>query len=516
MRRAHPIPLYLLLVLGVGSVTFLTNIAHPSRLCWDESFHIPAAYKYRKSIFFMELHPPLGKLLIALGDHWLDLNSELDCSCLGRGVKTIADEIPPGFDFRSARLVPALFAWLGGGVFFLLLCRLLGNPHLALLSSALYLFDNALIVHFRAAMLDGFLYFFSLCALLCFVHVWRTLEEKRGEGQQVHISLWHYALLGLAVGLAAAVKITGLALVLLPACWWLKDRGGEFRLPFHRWGRPVGVGAVSCGVFLLPLIMVFCTSYYVHIARCTRIDPELAAFYLQPPPRYAHNRSWLQPRMDRYRELLEQGRTGELRHFPELLLLHLVHSARHNSLSPRLRSDQPDQQGSHPATWPVGGRPICFRFSRRGDVAAYSFLVPNPAIWLAGLLGIVMALALLGYRVILRRSTDWVDGSLFQLTGVFALLYVAYMVVMMFIGRVMFLYHYFPPLLSSLLLWNIMLAILADKSPRRACQVAGVLCVAAFFCYLIFAPLTYSTMLTTAQFEARTWFEFWQMRPSTP
>src|SRR4051812_26023991 len=48
----------------------------PEIFFWDENYHMASAAKYLHGIFFMEPHPPLGKLLIALGEKLLSVNGK--------------------------------------------------------------------------------------------------------------------------------------------------------------------------------------------------------------------------------------------------------------------------------------------------------------------------------------------------------------------------------------------------------------------------------------------------------
>lgn len=45
---------------------------------WDENYHIASAQKYLAGIMYMEPHPPLGKLFIALGEYLLNPNKGID------------------------------------------------------------------------------------------------------------------------------------------------------------------------------------------------------------------------------------------------------------------------------------------------------------------------------------------------------------------------------------------------------------------------------------------------------
>ena len=57
-------------VLIVSYFTYFHRYPSPAAPFWDENYYIPDAQKYLNGIFFMDIHPPLGKMLIALGE-WL-------------------------------------------------------------------------------------------------------------------------------------------------------------------------------------------------------------------------------------------------------------------------------------------------------------------------------------------------------------------------------------------------------------------------------------------------------------
>src|SRR4051794_39635298 len=62
------------LILGLSHGTYFREYRLPTVTFWDESYHIPSAAKYLQGVFFMEPHPPLGKMLIAWGEKLLDAN----------------------------------------------------------------------------------------------------------------------------------------------------------------------------------------------------------------------------------------------------------------------------------------------------------------------------------------------------------------------------------------------------------------------------------------------------------
>ena len=78
MKTSHRIRYILpLFVLLVSYFTYLRGYDQPPYLFWDENYHIASAEKYLAKTFFQEPHPPLGKLLIALGERIVHPSSDL-------------------------------------------------------------------------------------------------------------------------------------------------------------------------------------------------------------------------------------------------------------------------------------------------------------------------------------------------------------------------------------------------------------------------------------------------------
>ena len=191
--------IYALAVFILAFFSFFWNYNYPNSSQWDEVYHISSAEKYIKGSLFMESHPPLGKMFIALGEKVLEPNAPkekvgfLGKLCFGQddwlkrpdiidksGFLKV-DQIqsyPTGFSFCGFRLMPVIFATLTAPLFFFLLFLLLRNAHLAAIFSSLYLFDNALILQSRSAMVDSIQIFFIILTLTYFVFV---IEKVTGN-----------------------------------------------------------------------------------------------------------------------------------------------------------------------------------------------------------------------------------------------------------------------------------------------------------------------------------------------
>ena len=194
---------YSILVLCISYFTYFRNYWYPPTLYWDENYHIAAAYKYLNHVMFLESHPPLGKLLIALGEYILHPNKNIN---MEYALTTDhIDQVPANFSFVGVRLFPSLLAALSALLLFFIFYKISHHVYLSFLFTSLYLFDNAIIIHGRGAMLESSLIFFTLLSLLYFL----VLQNRK------KILYRQYVLLGTFIGLTVSAKPEGVLLMLL-------------------------------------------------------------------------------------------------------------------------------------------------------------------------------------------------------------------------------------------------------------------------------------------------------------
>ncbi len=171
--------------LGIGWFARLYNLGFPPTLIWDEIYFPVFARDYLNGTPFFDLHPPLGKFIIALGI-------------------VLAGDTPIGW-----RLMPALF-----GCAMVPLAAILGWYYFkervaALLLATFIACETMLIVYSRTGLMDGILVFFMLATFLAALRV--------GRSEQV---LWPMVMLGLTI----AVKWAAFPLV-VPVGYVLWRRG---------------------------------------------------------------------------------------------------------------------------------------------------------------------------------------------------------------------------------------------------------------------------------------------------
>jgi len=468
-----------LFIFALSFLTYFQNYSYPPALFWDENYHIASAQKYLSGVYFMEPHPPLGKLLIAAGEKLIHPNNQPTDSFI---TTDYARELPANFSFAGYRFFPVLLGWLVAPLLYLILLLLLRNPPSAAVFSFLYVFDNALIVHTRGAMLDSTLIFFCVLGILAFL---LQIEWQKQRGKFLAASL----LFGAAFGAAATTKETGMILLLLPC--------------FLAWKLWPNRDAIGRGLLasVVAFAVVFAGVWYAHFALGSRIEPTL-------PDQGFYQAS------DAYKNILINGQNRSPAAFPVMLWDSFKFMGHYARGVPRLDLCKRDENGSPFFLWPFGARSINYRWETPdGSAYRYLYLQSNPVVWWASFVGVLIAISLLVASVLVPFRKPLV--SRFPLM-VFTTLYACYMLAISQLGRVMYLYHYFPPLLFSFIILALVCHELRQIGPLRFTEQGRKIGLLVFG-FLIFAtfqyyrPFTYYQPLTDAQFARRNLFSAWEL-----
>jgi dolichyl-phosphate-mannose--protein O-mannosyl transferase len=255
------------------------------------------------------------------------------------------------------------------------------------------------------------------------------------------------------------------------------------------------------GFMAVAFAVVFCGIWYTHFALGTTVNPSLP------------DNGYYQASAE-YRQILTEGRTRSLGSFTVMLRDSLKFTSHYAGGVPRLDLCKKDENGSPFYFWPLGARSINFRWETPdGNEYRYLYLQVNPVSWWVSfasvLLGIILLVAPLFSppRAPLRHHF---------LLATFVVLYVSYMAAISRLGRVMYLYHYFPPLLFSFVILGIVFLELerfwkwefTASGKRMGLLVFGLLVFVAFQFY---RPLTYYQPLTDDQFKRRAIFPLWEL-----
>ncbi len=473
---------YALLVLVLSFFTYVWNYGSPASFFWDENYHVASAQKYLEGVFFMEPHPPLGKLFIALGEKITHANIATNQFTGTDYAKDAHD----GMSFWGYRLFPVLFAWFTAPLLFALFLLLLKRPLHAALLTFPYIFDTALIVHSRAAMLDSTMTFFCVATLYCAL----AIRARQGSHKQLMLLS---ALYGIAFACAMATKVLALIMTLtLPFVLW--------SLWPHR-KRIVTMIVSSC----IAGVVVYLSIWQIHFSLARTVNPVL------PDDGYYQS-------SDLGASYLNNGTSASPLHLPVMLWDAWGFLSHYSKGVPELNLCKSDENGSPWFLWPIGARAINYRWETAGTEAHRTLtIIGNPAVWWGVLLAVFVALALLLGKLLLDVREKLPDlPALLLLLG----LYGAYMAAVSQLSRVMYVYHYFLPLLIGMVLLGLLLGSLprlgklALTETRRTWLLLAY-AVVVFLCFQIFRPFAYYLPLTDAQVQARSWNPLWELHCAT-
>lgn len=181
----------------------LFRIYQPSSVVFDEVHFGGFASKYIQGKFFMDVHPPLAKLLITLAGWLAGFDGEFDFKDIGK------DYIEPGVPYVAMRLLPALCGVLAVPVMYLTLLAAGCRPASAVLGAGLVMFENALVTQSRLILLDSPL---VLCTALTALS-WTAFTNQHEQGpRHAFTPAWWFwlAATGLSLGATVSIKWVGL------------------------------------------------------------------------------------------------------------------------------------------------------------------------------------------------------------------------------------------------------------------------------------------------------------------
>lgn len=198
----------LTVVVILSILTRLYNIHEPDHVCWDETHFGKMASWYINRTFFFDVHPPLGKMLIALSgyltnydgkfafekpgdkyDHWTQyLGMRVFCASLGATI--------PVAIYKATK-------------------SMTDSNISAILAGLLVVFDNGMITLTRYILLDPPLILFISMSILGMAE----FSFKRGPStseQPFTTSWWVWlTFTGISIACAFSVKFVGLFIVAL-------------------------------------------------------------------------------------------------------------------------------------------------------------------------------------------------------------------------------------------------------------------------------------------------------------
>ncbi|KAK7094771.1 protein O-mannosyl-transferase 1-like [Littorina saxatilis] len=250
------------LLLTVASLLSRTwHLGLPRAVVFDELHFAKFVSLYMKRIFFFDVHPPLGKMLLALAGSYAGFEGEVKFDRIGA-------EFPSTVPVEALRLVPAVLGALVVPLVYQIAVELGLARWAALLAASFVLFDNALLVQSRFMLMEGMLIFFSCLAIMSYLK-FRNLRHRAFS-----VRWWFWVCLtGVSFTCSLSIKYSGAFTALLIVClaakdfWALLDdlRLTDMCLVKQLLARVLMLVCVPVGVYL--------AVFYLHLTLLTKAGP---------------------------------------------------------------------------------------------------------------------------------------------------------------------------------------------------------------------------------------------------
>ncbi|CAK7562991.1 MAG: Dolichyl-phosphate-mannose--protein mannosyltransferase 1 [Sporothrix epigloea] len=194
------------ILLGVtflAAVVRLFRIYQPTSVVFDEVHFGGFASKYIKGRFFMDVHPPLAKMLLALAGWLAGFDGDFDFKEIGK------DYLEPNVPYVAMRLFPAICGILLVPIMYLTLKAANCRTSTALMGAGLIIFENGLLTQARLILLDSPLVAATAFTALAFTAF--TNQHEQGPSKAFSPSWWFWLFTtGLGLGITVSIKWVGL------------------------------------------------------------------------------------------------------------------------------------------------------------------------------------------------------------------------------------------------------------------------------------------------------------------
>lgn len=394
---------------------------------------------------FFDIHPPIGKLIIAGGAYMSGYAGNFPFESIGQPYGNISIE--------NIRISVAFFGALLPVVIYILLLRTGVSLPFSLVGALAVALDNAFVVESRFILTDSILLTATFAAIAGALASVRSSKELQS---------WVYLIVaGVCAGVAVGTKFTGLiagVLVVLIFAWEIVKPLFPLQLPLRR-GERLSTLLLKILTVILVAIAIYLLGWMFHFSLLTMPGSGDA---------------WGIP-------------TGYF--WEDVLTIHRqMVSANYN-----LTATHP--YGSAWWSWPFMVRSV---FYWQGEGNQFIYLLGNPIVWWGSFLLLITACISFCIQIF---QGSWKLVSRLFLTGAFIYVigYAGAYIPLMRVPRVLFLYHYLTPLLFALLIgvWWVDSIIVNRK---RIISIVACVGILAGFCFI--SPLTYGTPLPDYWYDA--------------
>jgi Dolichyl-phosphate-mannose--protein O-mannosyl transferase len=242
------------LLLSLSILIRLYKLYSPSRIIFDEVHFGRFAREYFHGQFFVDVHPPLGKLIY----YWISLLFSWDGEFQ---FDRIADAYPSTVPYVAMRMFPALSGvgtvMLTFGILRSSGCRSI----VAFFGAILVLVENSLVTQSRAILLDSPMIF----GMALTIYSMKRFQLEKPFGRKWYKYL---ALVGFSLGITTSIKLTGLYTAfwvgIITVCQLWKILG-DLEVSDGTWFKHVGVRLFSMVVIPLSFYLSIFAVHFISL-----------------------------------------------------------------------------------------------------------------------------------------------------------------------------------------------------------------------------------------------------------
>jgi len=414
----------IIIIIMLAMMTRLPLLSYPNRTLFDEAIYTNYAIETINQVPFFDIHPPLARMIFA------QLASNSHEWFVSTPIKT--DQGFNNFPYSTLRLLIAIFGILLPLIIYGI-GRMIGyRPYTALIPSLFIVFDNALTLYSRTILPDTMMLVANFAGLLLILTAMHA-TQKRTQLLAVIFG-------GLLLGAAISIKWTALGFLGLAILWLLVRRF---------WGYAIIVFSIA--------LVVYCIVFYAYFTIFTKggpIQPMIPAYSVQ----------WINqivyPPGDNPAAVI---------HFIPEFHREMLRSNSDTNITSQIMS------APGPLTWPTARASIEFwESSQKGKSI---ILTGNSILWFTSFFVLLFEIGWIIFSYYRYRRWQIDETETMLLIG-----YIANYLPFFFIGRTMFLYHYFTSL--------IILFILMPKVTPRIIHCVNILARDKYIGYAIATTLS--------------------------
>jgi dolichyl-phosphate-mannose-protein mannosyltransferase len=478
------IPL-VLIVLGLATRFF--DFGYPSQVVFDEVHSGNFISNYWHGTYFFDVHPPLAKLILLLFSHIVGAVPNVDFSTIGNALP---------HSYILMRILPSLLGSLIPVIIYFISRRIGFSKIVSSIAGLFVVFENSLVLQSRFVLFDTFLLFFGFTSLLVYMIYAQGVHKHSRK-----LSFLFIVLSAILASAAFGTKWTGLSFALIIICL-------EFVRIFMHNKISFSVFRKNCSrknwseyilfktIFIFVFLILYISSFVIHFSLLPRSGPgdnymserfqnSLSGSKLPKPFAFVDGK------------LTQTNKMNSMEKTLELNKVMIEANVNFGSTHP---------YSSKWYTWPLMLRSIYYWNS----TSHYIYLIGNPFIYWAGIVSVLFLFLSFVFEfcknIFSKKnpSEDYVNfPTIFILLG-----FLANFLPFSFIGRVMFLYHYEPALIFSIMALAYLLNIMRNK--KYFYPVIFVVIIVTILLFLYFSPLTYGYNLNDSELFSRMWLPGWR------